>query len=98
MNILFEGFTLKWYTELFQNRTLLEAFKNTLIVAGLSTLISTIIGTISAYGLSRYDFKGKSLINSLLYIPIVMPDIVIGISLLAIYTLMRFKLGITIGI
>ena len=93
LNILFEGFTLKWYTELFQNRTLLEAFKNTLVVAVISTTISTIIGTISAFGLSRYDFKGKKLINSLLYIPIVMPDIVIGISLLAIYTLLRFNLG-----
>lgn len=93
LNILFEGFTLKWYTELFKNTTLLNAFKNTLVVAVISTLLSTIIGTISAFGLSRYDFRGKKLINSLLYIPIVMPDIVIGISLLAIYTLMRFNLG-----
>lgn len=93
LNILFEGFTLEWYSVLLDNRTLLESLKNTLIVAGLSTLISTIIGTISAYGLSKYNFRGKSLVNSLLYIPIVMPDIVIGISLLAIYTLMRFRLG-----
>lgn len=93
LNILFEGFTLKWYKVLFTNRTLLEAFKNTLLVASISTIISTIIGTISAFGLSRYDFKGKRLINSLLYIPVVMPDIVIGISLLAIYTLMHFSLG-----
>lgn len=93
LNILFEGFTLKWYSVLFENRTLLEAFKNTLVVALISTLISTVIGTISAIGLSRYNFKGKRLINSLLYIPIVMPDIVIGISLLSIYTLMRFNLG-----
>jgi len=93
LNILFEGFTLKWYSVLLENRTLLSAFKNTLVVAFISTLISTVIGTISAIGLSRYEFRGKGLINSLLYIPIVMPDIVIGISLLAIYTLMRFKLG-----
>lgn len=93
LNILFEGFTLKWYRLLFENRSLLEAFKNTLLVACISTLVSTIIGTISAFGLSRYDFKGKSLVNSLLYIPVVMPDIVIGISLLAIYTLMHFSLG-----
>lgn len=93
LNILFEGFTLKWYSLLFENRTLLEAFKNTLFVAVISTLVSTVIGTISAFGLSRYDFKGKKLINSLLYIPVVMPDIVIGISLLAVYTLMRFSLG-----
>lgn len=93
LNILFEGFTLKWYRLLFENRTLLEAFKNTLLVAFISTLVSTVIGTISAFGLSRYDFKGKKLVNSLLYIPVVMPDIVIGISLLAVYTLMRLSLG-----
>ena len=93
LNILFEGFTLKWYKLLFNNRTLLEAFKNTLLVASISTVVSTIIGTISAFGLARYNFKGKNLINSLLYIPVVMPDIVIGISLLAIYTLMHFSLG-----
>ena len=93
LNILFEGFTLKWYGVLFLNRTLLEALKNTLVVAILSTFISSIIGTISAFGLSKYDFRGKNLVNSLLYIPIVMPDIVIGISMLAIYTLMKFKLG-----
>ena len=93
LNILFEGFTLKWYGTLAENRTLLEAFKNTLVVAIISTLISIVIGTIGAFGLSRYDFKGKKLINSLIYIPIVMPDIVIGISLLAVYTLMRLSLG-----
>lgn len=93
LNILFEGFTLKWYRLLFNNRTLLEAFKNTLLVASISTVVSTVIGTISAFGLARYNFKGKNLINSLLYIPVVMPDIVIGISLLAIYTLMHFSLG-----
>lgn len=93
LNILFEGFTLKWYGSMLENRTLLEAFKNTLIVAATSTLISTVIGTISAFGLSRYDFKGKKLINSLIYIPIVMPEIVLGISLLSIYTLMHLELG-----
>lgn len=93
LNILFEGFTLKWYSTMLENRTLLEAFKNTLIVAATSTLISTVIGTISAFGLSRYDFKGKKLINSLIYIPIVMPEIVLGISLLSIYTLMHLELG-----
>lgn len=93
LNILFEGFTLTWYHVLLGNRALLEAFKNTFVVAVISTLVSTIIGTVSAFGLARYDFKGKKLINSLIYIPIVMPDIVMGISLLAVYTLMRLSLG-----
>lgn len=93
LNILFEGFTLKWYGELFINRSLIDAFKNTLVVAIISTFISTIIGTISAFGMTKYDFYGKKLINFLLYIPIIIPDIVLGISLLSIYTLMRLELG-----
>lgn len=93
LNILFEGFTLKWYRVLFSNRALLEAFKNTFLVAFISTLFSVVIGTISAIGLHRFDFKLKGLVNSLLYIPIVLPDIVIGISLLSIYTLMKLSLG-----
>ena len=93
LNIVFEGFTLHWYKDLFQNVELLEALKNTLIVAVVSTVVSTIIGTISAYALKKYDFKGKALVNELLYIPIVIPEIVIGIALLSIYTLFRLELG-----
>lgn len=93
-NIVFSGFTFKWYKTLFFNRNLIDAFSNTIIVAVVSTVISTVVGTISAVGLSRYDFKGKGIINALLYIPIVIPEIVLGISLLSMYTLMKLELGI----
>lgn len=93
MNISFEGFTLEWYKKLFENPTLLDALKNTLIVAFTSTIVSTIIGTISAYGIKKYDFKGKNIINALIYIPVVIPEIVLGISLLCIYTLAKLELG-----
>ena len=93
LNIVFEGFTLDWYVSLFQNRTLLEALKNTLIVAFTSTIVSTIIGTISAYGLHKYSFKGKDIVNELIYIPVVIPEIVLGIALLSIYTLLKIELG-----
>ncbi len=94
MNILFENFTFKWYIELFKNNDLIMSFVNTLIVALTSTIISTIIGTISAYGLYKYDFPFKNYINGLIYIPIVIPEIVLGISLLSIYTLMKLELGL----
>lgn len=94
LNIIFEGFTLNWYKELLSNTTLLNALKNTLIVATTSTLVSTIIGTISAFGLYKFNFKGKKLIDAILYVPIVIPEIVLGISLLSIYTLMNFSLGL----
>jgi len=93
LNIMFEGFTLRWYSELFKNPMLLESLWNTLLVAIISTVISTIIGTISAYGLKKFDFSFKKFINELLYIPIVIPEIVLGISLLCIYALLRIELG-----
>ena len=94
MNILFENFTFDWYHKLFQNTDLMESFINTLIVAGVSTIVSTIIGTISAYGLYKYSFPGKNIINGLIYVPIVIPEIVLGISLLSIFTLMKLELSI----
>ena len=93
MNIVFSGFTLKWYKILFSNSNLLEAFFNTILIALLSTVISTVIGTISAIGLHKFNFPFKGLINSLIYIPIVIPEIVLGISLLSMFTLMRLELG-----
>lgn len=93
MNVIFEGFTLDWYKNLFTNRSLIEAFSNTLIIAVISTIISTVIGTIGAIGLYKYNFKFKSFINLLLYIPIVIPEIVLGISLLSVYTLTKMELG-----
>ena len=94
LNIVFEGFTFHWYRDLFQNTALLNALFNTLIVAGVSTVVSTIIGTISAYGLYKYSFPGKNIVNELLYIPVVIPEIVLGIALLSVYTLLNMELGL----
>lgn len=93
MNIIFESFTFSWYKDLFSNRELLDAFINTMIIAVVSTVISTIVGTISAIGIDKYNFKLKKLVNILIYIPIVIPEIVLGISLLSMYTLVKLDLG-----
>ena len=93
LNIVFEGFTLYWYKDLFNNKLLMGALFNTLLVDGISTIVSTIIGTISAYALKKFDFPLKKLINELLYIPVVLPEIVLGISLLCVYTLLKLELG-----
>ena len=92
-NIVFTGFTTKWYNELFKNRDLLEAFINTIIIAVTSTVTSTVIGTTAAVGLFKYKFFGKNFVNKLLYIPIIIPEIVLGIALLSVYTLMNLNLG-----
>ena len=93
MNIIFTGFTLEWYEHLLENENLLDAFKNTLLIAAISTTVSTILGTISAIGLKKFRFFGKTLVGKLIYIPIVIPEIVLGISLLAVFTLSGLELG-----
>ncbi len=94
-NIIFEGFTFEWYGKLLENESLLEAYGNTLLVGAFSTLIATIIGTLASYGMSKYKFKGKGIIDALLYIPVVIPEIVLGISLLAIFNLSNIPMGLT---
>lgn len=93
-NIVFEGFTTKWYGVMLHNAALLEAFGNTLTVGFYATLISTVIGTLAAVGMYRYKFYGRSLIDVLLYIPVVIPEIVLGISLLSMFALSRVPLGL----
>lgn len=94
LNIVFENFTFEWYGTFFKNRTLMEALKNTLIIGVLSTIISTIIGTIGAIGLNKYKFRGRGVIDKLLYIPIVIPEVVLGIALLSIYSVCSIPLGL----
>lgn len=93
MNIIFTGFTLDWYARLFENKELVEAFRNTLVIAGLSTAVSVVIGTVSAVGMRKFDFWSKKLVDKLIYIPIVIPEIVLGISLLSVFSLLNIELG-----
>ena len=85
-NITFDGFTLEWYVKMLKNRQLMQSFYNTLIVAGVSTVFSVIIGTLCAVGLYKMEFKIKSLISDALYIPIVIPELVLGIALLVFFS------------
>lgn len=89
-----QGFTTDWYGKLFDSREKLDAAKNTLILGLSSTAISTVLGTFLGYGLSRYRFPGKRLFSRLMYIPVVIPDIVMAIALLMFFSLIRDRLGI----
>lgn len=93
-NIIFEGFTFDWYGIMFNNTPLLESFGNTLIVAASSTILAVMIGTLTAVGMYRYKFRGRGIVDALLYIPVVIPEIVLGISLLSIFAIMQVPLGI----
>lgn len=94
VNAVWTGFTFSWYLKLFKNKEVLAALKNTLTVAFASTAISTIFGTLTAYGMYKYKFKGKNILDGLLYIPVVIPEIVLGIALLAFFSILRIPLGL----
>jgi spermidine/putrescine transport system permease protein len=85
------GFTLKWYEQLFQNERLIGATFNTLQVALVSTVVSTIIGTLLALALERYQFRWRTGLDALLYLPIVIPEVVMALALLAFFA---FSLGL----
>jgi len=93
LNVVWTGFTFKWYESLMHNAGILGAVKNSLIVAIISTIIATLVGTLAAVGLYRYKFKGKNVIDSILNIPLIIPEIVMGISLLAFFSIVDMQLG-----
>lgn len=92
-NSAWTGFTLQWYANLIKDDNTLTALKNSLTVAVSSSLISAVIGTMGAVGMYKHNFKGKSIINMLLYVPIVIPEIIMGVSLLACFSAIDMKLG-----
>ncbi len=80
------GFSTKWYGELFQNQQLLDAAWVTLRVAVFSSTIATILGTAAAYVLVRGGrFFGRTLFSGMIYAPLVMPEVITGLSLLLLF-------------
>jgi spermidine/putrescine transport system permease protein len=75
-----------WFCELARNNEVMSATRNTLTIAITSTIISTVIGTMAALALQRYNFKLKSFSQVSLYIPIVIPEIVMGIGILVLFS------------
>src|SRR3972149_6691439 len=75
-----------WYCDLVRNDDVLEAAKNTLTIAFTATIVSTILGTMAAIALQSYDFKIKPFSQLSLYIPIVIPEIVMGIGILTLFS------------
>ncbi len=84
-NIVWRGFTLEYYGKAAQNVTLIEAFANSLVIALISTLISVVLGGLLALALHRYRFRGKSAVEAANTLPIVVPEICMGVALLVFF-------------
>lgn len=90
----FLGFTTKWYLELFQNESILSALANTLIVAVVSSVIATLLGTAAAIGIRAMKKRNRDLIMNFTYLPVMSPEIVMGVSLMLLFVLFRIDFSL----
>ena len=95
-NYSWEGFTTQWYGKLFSfgNHDLWESLAYSLIIAVLATAISVVIGVLGGLGLKKFEVRGKRFINLMLYVPIVVPEIVLAVAMLIIFMTVGIKLGL----
>jgi len=91
---VFSGFSLRWYSDLFRDSSILIAVKNTLVVGFAASIISTVIGTFAAIGLFRMKKKTRNFIMNITYLPVLNPDILTAISMMLVFTLMHFDFGL----
>ncbi len=87
------GFTTKWYTELVNNDSLMQAAGHSITIAVISATAASLIGSLTAVALFRYNFKGKKFVSGMLFLVMMSPDIVMAISLLALFLLIGANLG-----
>jgi spermidine/putrescine transport system permease protein len=92
------GFTFKWYASMVNNEAVLDAFWNSLIVALASTVISTLLGTMTAIAMERFRFPLRKAYDGVLYLPIMIPEIVMGVSLLAFFALLLEWVNTSLGL
>jgi spermidine/putrescine transport system permease protein len=89
-NIVWKGFTLKWYAKAFDNDQLREALFNSLLIAGFTTLISLVIGALMAFMFWRFKFPFKGALESGMNLPIVVPEICFGVAVLLFFSKIGF--------
>ena len=94
-NYSWEGFTTDWYRKLFSfsNTTLWDALIYSLVIAVLATVISTVIGVLGAIGLKKFEFRAKKFVNVMIYVPIIVPEIVLAVAMLIIFITIGVKMG-----
>ncbi len=89
-----EHASLIWYkTLIFDSPSLWLAFKNSIIIALTSSVTATVLGSLAAIGITWYRFKGRSYITTISYLPMVLPEVIIGISMLIFFSSVKIKLG-----
>ena len=90
---VWQGFTLEWYRLLMRDEVILASVRNSLVAGLTTTVVATIVGTLAALALGRSEFRGKGLTRNLLYLPIIVPEIVIGAALVTFFGAARLRLS-----
>lgn len=91
---VWNGFTFKWYGELFRDRTIMKSLYYTVIVAVLSSLTACVIGTITAFGISGLRGKRRNVLLGINQLPVVNPDIVTAVALMSMFTFLKVDKGL----
>ncbi len=91
--VAWKGFTWKWYQELFHDAAMIEALKNSLILGFISCAMAAVIGTLGAIGMARVNYKSKGMIEYLSSIPIMVPEIILGMVFMAFFSLLNLPFG-----
>ena len=94
-SVIWGGWTLDWYGELFHDRSLLEALKNSVILAVLSSLMAAVVGTLGAVGMARAQFRTKGMLEYLVLVPIMIPEIILGMVFMVFFSLLGLPFGMT---
>lgn len=88
-----KGFTLRYFIILWQSREITLALRNTLFLAAISTIVSVLLGTATALALENKNFLGRRFLSMLIFLPLVMPDILMGVSLALFFNFLRVETG-----
>ncbi len=94
-NFVWHGFTLAAWEQPLAWPGLADAIRTSLVIAGLATVVSTILGTMIGLALTRYHFRGRGAINGLIFLPLAAPEIVLGASLLTLFINVGLRSGLT---
>lgn len=92
---VWDGFSLKWYVDLFKDESMFEALLNSIILGLSSSFAAAIIGTLGAVGSSKVELKGKGLIEYISTLPIMIPEIILGMVFMAFFSLIGLPFGMT---
>lgn len=87
------GFTLRWYEELFHDRVIMQSFLVMLVVAIVSSVIATVLGTLAAIGLDKMNKKLRSVVMTFTYLPMINPEIITGVALMLLFIYLKMEFG-----